>query len=121
MGNSYASTPRVRKVIRKVSECYFLKVIFSQPFQKHCKTYPPHFQFQFNSETLENVQIPSYKPYINSYGGRLTEPTFGAGITTSEKFQFHMQFKCIEKNWLYYELFSFNLTLEHIQSDNFCL
>ena len=27
--------------------------------QKHCKTYLPHFQFQFNSVTLEIVQILS--------------------------------------------------------------
>ena len=57
---------------------------------KHCKTYPLHFQFQFNSETLENVQITSSKPYINSYAYILTEPTFGPKIITSEKFQFHI-------------------------------
>ena len=63
---------------------------------KHCKTYLPHFQFQFNSGTLENVQITFSKPYINSYECRITETTFGAEITTFEKFQFHIQFKTIE-------------------------
>ena len=42
----------------------------------------PHFLFQVNIETLENVQIPSSKLYINSYACRLTEPTFEAEITT---------------------------------------
>ena len=58
--------------------------------QKYCKTYPTHFQLQFNSGTLENVQIPSSKPYINSYVCILTEPTFGEEITTSEKPQFYI-------------------------------
>ena len=34
---------------------------------------------------------------LNSYTYRLTEPTFGAKITTFEKFQFHIWFKTIEK------------------------
>ena len=29
-----------------------LKVIISCTFQKHCKTYPPHLQFQYNNGTL---------------------------------------------------------------------
>ena len=33
-----------------------LSHLFMRTFQKHCKTCPPHFQFQFNSGTLENVQ-----------------------------------------------------------------
>ena len=56
--------------------------------QKRYKLYLLLFQFQFNSGTLENVQIPSSKPYINSYACRITEPNFGAEITISEKFQF---------------------------------
>ena len=47
--------------------------------------------------TLENVQILSSKPYINSYACRLTEQILGAEISTSEKFQFHIQFKSIKK------------------------
>ena len=53
--------------------------------QKHCKT---TFQFEFNIGTLENVQILSFKLYINSYACRITEPTFGAKLATSEKFEF---------------------------------
>ena len=63
-----------------------LEVICSCTFQKHCKTYPLCFQFHFNGRTLGNVQIPFFKPDINSCECRLTEPTFGAD--TSEKFQF---------------------------------
>ena len=40
--------------------------------------------------TLEYVEIPSFKPDINSYACRLTELIFGAEITSSEKFQFHI-------------------------------
>ena len=69
----------------------------SSTFQQHSKIYPPHFQFQFNSGTLENVHVPSSKPDINFYTCRLTEPTFGAKTTTSEKFQFHIQVETIEK------------------------
>ena len=64
--------------------------MFSCTFQKHCKTYPLHFQFQFNTETLEDVKILFSKPYINFYVCRLTESTFGAGITASAKFQFYI-------------------------------
>ena len=39
---------------------------------------------------MENVKVPSSKPYVNSYACRLTEPTFEAEITTSENFQFHI-------------------------------
>ena len=47
--------------------------------------------------TLENVKIPPSKSYINSYACRLTEPTFGAEITTSKKAVFwtlQFQFNC---------------------------
>ena len=66
--------------------------MFSYTFQQHCKTYHPHFQFQLNCGTLENVQIPSSRPYINS---------------------------CASLNKTSSSVF--NLTLEHIQLDNFCL
>ena len=33
-------------------------------------------------EILENIQIPSSNLYINSYAFKITEPTFGAKITT---------------------------------------
>ena len=36
--------------------------------------------------TLENVPIPSSKPYISLYPWRITELTFGSEITTPEKF-----------------------------------
>ena len=45
---------------------------------------------QLKCGTLQNVHIPSSKPYINSCACRLTEPTLRAEITTSEKFQFHI-------------------------------
>ena len=48
------------------------------------------FQFQFNSGTLKNVQIPSSKPYSNFYTYNLTEATFGTRTTTSKKFQLHI-------------------------------
>ena len=69
-----------------VSEWLILK---SYLFMHIEKTYLPHFLFQFNSGTLENVQIPSSKPYITSYVCSLTDTTFGAEISTFEKFQFH--------------------------------
>ena len=47
--------------------------------------------------TLENVQILSSKPYINSYACRLTEQILGAEISTSEKFQFHNNLKALKK------------------------
>ena len=34
-----------------------------------------HSDHQKNYGTLENVQIPSFKPYINSYAWRKTAPT----------------------------------------------
>ena len=68
----------------------FLKVFFSCTFQKHCKTYPQISSFNLTASTLENVQIPSSELYINSYANILTEPTSGAKIFTSEKFQFHI-------------------------------
>ena len=34
---------------------------------------------------MESVKIPSSKPYINFYSYRITEATFGAERTTSEK------------------------------------
>ena len=67
------------------------------------------------------MQVPFSKPYINCYTCRKSEPTFGANITASEKFQFHVCFKTIEKNQLYYELFNFNLTVKYIQLYNFRL
>ena len=69
-----------------VSEWLILK---SYLFMHIEKTYLPHFLFQFNSGSLENVQIPSSKPYITSYVCSLTDTTFGAEISTFEKFQFH--------------------------------
>ena len=70
-----------------VSERLILKIIYSYTFQKHCKTYPQHFQFQFDSGSLK---IPFSKLYVNSCACKLTEPTFRAQITTSGKFQFHI-------------------------------
>ena len=84
MGNFYASTPWVKKALG------IIKVIFSCIFQQQCKSYPPHFQFQFNSVTFENVQIPSSKSYINSDACRSAEATFEVKITTSEKLKFHI-------------------------------
>ena len=96
MGNSYESTLRVRKAfgIRIVNSS---KLSFDAHFRNTVKPVPHIFQFQFNSRTMENVQISSSKPYINSYACKLTRPNFRAEITTSEKFQFHMEFKIIEK------------------------
>ena len=61
------------------------------------KCIPCIYQFQFNSGTLENIQIFSSKPHNNFYACRLAEPTLGTERTTSEKFQFHIEFKTIEK------------------------
>ena len=36
---------------------YLLKVIFQCTFQRHCKTYPQHFQLQYKSRSLDNKQI----------------------------------------------------------------
>ena len=45
---------------------------------------------------MENVQIPSSRPYINFYTCRLTEPTFRTEINTSEMFQFS---HIIQNHW----------------------
>ena len=72
--------------------------MFPCTYQKDSETSCPHLQFQFNSGMLENVQIPSSnKPYINSYSFILIEPTFGAHITTSELFPFHILLKTLEE------------------------
>ena len=86
-----ANTPQVRKAsgIRMVKS---LKVIFPYTFHKHRNTYPPNFQFRFHSGSLENAQISSSKPCINSYACTLTK------ITTSEKFNFTYNSKQLKKN-----------------------
>ena len=56
-------------------------ILKSYLFMYIYKHYLPHFQFQFNSGTLENERILPSKPYINCYACRLTETTFGAEIT----------------------------------------
>ena len=89
MKNSYARTLQVRKAFG-ITMVNSWKLFFHAHFRNNVKPIPDNFQFQFNSGTLENVQIPSSKPHINSYACRLTEPTFGAEITTSEKLQFHI-------------------------------
>ena len=43
-------------------------------------------QFQFNSGTFKNVQIP----FIRSYACRLVEQTFGTKVAISENLQFHI-------------------------------
>ena len=86
VGNSYARTLQVRKAfdIRRVNSS---NLSFHAYLRNTVKHVPCIFQFEFNSGTLENVQLPSSKSHINSYACRLTGPTFGA---TSKKFQFHI-------------------------------
>ena len=59
--------------------------------------------------------------YDSPHAYRLVEQNFGAKMAASEKFQFHIWFKTIEKNIFYCSRFSFNLTMEHIQLYKFCL
>ena len=58
MSNFYASTLRVRKDfgIRMVND---ENLYFHAHFRNNVKPIPRIFEIQFNSETLENVQIPS--------------------------------------------------------------
>ena len=69
-----------------VSEWLIFKSCFFMHISETLKSIAHIFQFQVNSGTLKNVQIPSSKPYRNFYTCRLTEATFGIRITTSKKF-----------------------------------
>ena len=88
MGNSYASTPRVRKAsgIRTVNSYKLPFMHISETLYNLCPTFPVSIsQWNFGKCTDS-----SSRPHIKSYACRLTEPTFRAEITTSEKFQFHI-------------------------------
>ena len=96
MGSSYVSRPRVRRTfgIRMVNS---QKLSFHAHFRNTVKAISRSFQFHFNSRTLENVQIPSPKPFIFMHADWQNQITFGAEITTSESANFTCSSKPLKK------------------------
>ena len=88
MENSYASTPRVRMALG-LSIVKSEKLSFHAHFRNTAKPIANISSFNLAEGLWKKYRFIPLN-FINFYACRLTEPTFGAEITTSEKFQFHI-------------------------------